>query len=108
VSRKVGLFWDTSIPYRTIFKVCGTIVTPVLDRNINRLLVVHSHCDASLQDVDLANPSVQRDAAAVLTALAEDTQKSEGPVDWWLDDFKTWAPTQVSLVFSTRSSVVLS
>ena len=58
-----------------------------------------THCQSTIlyQDVDLADATVQRKAIEVLTSLAEDTKKSEGPVDWWLNDFSQWATTQVSV-----------
>mmetsp|Transcript_54018 Transcript_54018/g.69363 ORF Transcript_54018/g.69363 Transcript_54018/m.69363 type:complete len:930 (+) Transcript_54018:98-2887(+) len=65
-SQKVGLFWDSYIPYRVYFKGSR----------------------------DISDPQVQADAAELLTDLSENTKRSEGPVSWWMDSFLDWSSNQ--------------
>jgi len=66
---EVGLFWDRQFPYQVIFR-----------------------------EVDWGSPQVQADALELLTQdLAQDTPRTRGPLDFWLQAFLPWAAARPEL-----------
>jgi len=53
--------------------------------------------DVPQDGADMADPVVQANAKDLLVQLLNNTEKSEGPLSWWLDDYLAWVPNQSTL-----------
>ena len=53
--------------------------------------------DIPQDGADMADPVVQANSKGLLVQLLNHTDKSEGPLSWWLDDYLAWVPYQSSL-----------